>query len=87
MPILLASSVAVMKRVRTVTLLLMLSQHVLAGNDLQEGIQLFHSLEFDKSLSFFKARKSQFKQDPEFQYYYGLSLYKTDHAKQAIEQM
>ena len=70
-------------------LLLCPVQSLFAGGNIQPGIELFNNAEYQKAYEYFDAIESgsENEKTPEFQYYYGLSLYKTDQAKEAVKAM
>ncbi len=70
-------------------LLLCPVQSLFAGGNIQPGIELFNKAEYQKAYEYFDAIESgsENEKNPEFQYYYGLSLYKTDQAKEAVKAM
>jgi tetratricopeptide (TPR) repeat protein len=57
---------------------------VIASDRIQQGIELFNKADYEAANLFLRKFKSELKDNPEFQFYYGLSLLKTDHAKEAL---
>lgn len=70
-----------------VLLLLSPIHGVLAGGNIQTGIALFDQTNYQKAYEYFEDIELENKNNPEYHYYYGLSLYKTDQAKDAVEAM
>jgi tetratricopeptide (TPR) repeat protein len=72
-----------------VFLLLIQSHLVLADGNIQPGIELFAQADYQQAYEYFDDIEShaEYKDNAEFLYYYGLSLYKTDRAKEALEVM
>lgn len=62
---------------------------VLADNNIQPGIDFFNAGDYQNAYKYFDAIESDSnnRKYAEFQYYYGLSLYKTDRAKKAVSAM
>lgn len=70
--------------------LLVMPVHLaLAAGNIQSGINLFNQADYQQAFEYFDEIESsaESSKDPKFQYYYGLSLYKTDQAKDALEAM
>ncbi len=76
----------ILKTVLTAIIFLMSPyQTAIADAEFQQGINYFNKAEYSQAHSFLDELKSDFKSNAEFQYYYGLSLLKTDQAKEAVD--
>ncbi len=62
-------------------------QTVLAENQFQQGINYFDNADYARAYSFLRELEPEFRSNAGFQYYYGLSLYMTDDARQAVDVM
>ncbi len=72
------------KKLPYLVLILLLQSHpVLSDGNLQPGIELFTQADYQQAIESDAGNED----NPEFLYYYGLSLYKTDQAKEALEAM
>ncbi len=72
------------KDVIATTLNLFVVQSTFSESKYDLGIELFKQADYVEANAYLENLKLEFKYDPEFQYYYGLSLLKTNEIKKAI---